>query len=159
MSSVWNEILASSSLAASMQDLYDAISQNKIAVLQLETAEGTVTHSVQIPVPFHVPDIPQESDKDAHALWLTTANAFVDEDEDIDDTGYLDKNFALLLMEDEKKILSELQADPDETSLSMIEFVRHCKPTLSCVLPRTALLHLLTLYAASIKSANNRATF
>ena len=133
MTSLWNEILASSSLAASMQDIHDAISQNKIAVLQLETAEGTVTHSVQIPLPFHVPDIPQESDTDAHALWLTTANAFFDVDEDVDEAGYLDKNFALLLMEDEKKILSELQADPDETTLSMIEFVRHCKPTLSYV--------------------------
>ncbi|OIW35021.1 hypothetical protein CONLIGDRAFT_567780 [Coniochaeta ligniaria NRRL 30616] len=131
MTSLWNEILASSSLAASMQDIYDAISQNKIAVLQLETAEGTVTHSVQIPLPFHVPDIPQDNDTDAQALWLTTANAFLDVDEDADETGYLDRHFALLLMEDEKKILSELQADPDETTLSMIEFVRHCKPTLS----------------------------
>lgn len=135
MTSLWNEILASSSLAASMQDIYDAISQNKIAVLQLETADGTVTHSVQIPLPFHVPDIPQESDTDAHALWLTTANAFLDADEDADQAGYLDRNFALLLIEDEKKILSELQADPDETTLSMIEFVRHCKPTLSYVFP------------------------
>ncbi|KAB5536582.1 nitrogen permease regulator of amino acid transport activity 3-domain-containing protein [Coniochaeta sp. 2T2.1] len=131
MTSLWNEILASSSLAASMQDIYDAVSQNKIAVLQLDTAEGTVTHSVQIPVPFHVPDIPYEHDTDAQGLWLTTANAFLDVDEDVDEAGYLDKNFALLLKEDEKKILSELQADPDETTLSMIEFVRHCKPTLS----------------------------
>lgn len=131
MTSLWNEILASSSLAASMQDIYDSVSQNKIAVLQLETAEGTVTHSVQIPLPFHVPDIPQENDTDAHALWLTTANAFLDTDEDADEAAFLDRNFALLLMEDEKKILGELQADPDETTVSMIDFVRHCKPTLS----------------------------
>jgi hypothetical protein len=131
MSLLWNEILASSSLAASMQDIYDAISQNKIAVLQLETAEGTVTHSVQIPVPFHVSDIPQDNDADAQGLWITTANSFLDVDDGVDEIAYLDKNFALLLMEDEKKIMSELQADPDETTLSMIEFVRHCKPTLS----------------------------
>ena len=136
-----------------MQDIYDAISQNKIAVLQLDTAEGTVTHSVQIPVPFHVPDIPHENDKDAQGLWLTTANAFLDVDEDVDEAGYLDKNFALLLKEDEKKILSELQADPDETTLSMIEFVRHCKPTLSYVYPhaRSTSPQLTYIHTASTK--------
>lgn len=131
MGALWNEILASSSLAASMQDIYDCISQNKIAVLELDTAEGTVTHSVQIPVPFHVSDIPQEHDTDSHGLWITSANSFLDGDDGVDELGYLDKNFALLLVEDEKKIIGELQADPDETTLSMIEFVRHCKPTLS----------------------------
>jgi hypothetical protein len=45
--------------------------------------------------------------------------------------GFLDKNFALLLMMDEKRVTGELQSDPDETTLAMIEFVRHCKPTLS----------------------------
>jgi hypothetical protein len=114
-----------------MQDLYEAISQNKIAVLQLDSPEGTVTHSVQIPVPCHLADTPQEDDTDAQGLWLTTANFFVDADDMHNDAGFLDKNFALLLMEDQKKIMSELQADPDEATLSMIEFVKHCKPTLS----------------------------
>lgn len=131
MTALWNDILATSSLAASMQDLYDAISQNKIAVLQLDSAEGTVTHSVQIPVPFHVSDVTSERDTDAKGLWLTTANTLMDHEDDGEDLGYLDKNFALLLMEDEKKIMSELQADADEATLSMIEFVKHCKPTLS----------------------------
>lgn len=114
-----------------MQDLYDAISQNKIAVTQLDTAEGPVTHSVQIPVPFHLSDIPQENDTDAQGLWITTANSFIDADDNGEDIGHLDKNFALLLMEDQKKIMSELQADADEATVSMLEFVKHCKPTLS----------------------------
>jgi hypothetical protein len=130
MSVLWNEILSASSLAASMQDIYEAVSQNKIAALQLDTAEGTVTHSVQIPMSFHVSDLPQESSSDARGLWITTANSFVGEDA-IDDSGYMDKNFALLLMDDEKKIVAELQSHPDETTLSMIEFVKHCKPTVS----------------------------
>ena len=45
--------------------------------------------------------------------------------------AFLDRNFALLLMTDEKRVTAELQNDPDETTLAMIEFVRHCKPTLS----------------------------
>ncbi len=130
MSLLWNEILSVSSLAASMQDIYDAVSQNRIAALQLDTPEGMVTHSVQIHRPFHISDISLESESDTTGLWLTTANLSIG-DEAIEEAGYRDKNFALLLMDDEKKIISELQSDPDETSLAMIEFVRHCKPTLS----------------------------
>lgn len=132
MGQLWEEILQSSSLAASMQDLYDAISRNKIAALQLETGEGTITHSVQIPVPFHIADLPPlDREEDSRGLWLTTSNSFVDDNNHMDESHYLDKNFALLLMDDDKKIISELSADPDETTLSMIEFVRHSKPTMS----------------------------
>jgi len=130
MSLLWDEILATSSLAASMQDIYEAVSQNKIAALQLETTEGMVTHSVQIPVPFHVSDLPLDPEGDQCGLWLTTANSFIPDD-DIEEPEYLDKNFALLLLADEKKIVAELQGDPDGATVSMVEFVRHCKPTLS----------------------------
>lgn len=131
MSQLWEEILQNSSLAASMQDLYDAISRNKIAALQLETGEGTITHSVQIPVPFHISDLQSiDREEDSRGLWITTANSFVGDDT-VEEPHYLDKNFALLLMDDDKKIISELSADPDETTLSMIEFVRHSKPTIS----------------------------
>ncbi|KAL1878715.1 Nitrogen permease regulator 3 [Diaporthe australafricana] len=132
MSVLWEEILQSSSLAASMQDLYDAISRNKIAALQLDTGEATVTHSVQIPVPFHISDLPPlDREEDSRGLWITTANSFGGDSDAFEEPHYLDKNFALLLMDDDKKIISELSADPDETTLSMIEFVRHSKPTMS----------------------------
>ncbi|KAI0828395.1 nitrogen permease regulator of amino acid transport activity 3-domain-containing protein [Hypoxylon sp. FL0890] len=130
MSTLWKEILDVSSLAASMQDVYEAVSHNKIAALQLETAAGTVTHSVQIPVPFYLTDLPSEDDPGSKGLWITTANSFVEEDS-LNDPGFLDKNFALLLMSDEKKIIAELQADPDETTAAMVEFVRLSKPTMS----------------------------
>ncbi|KAK0730624.1 nitrogen permease regulator of amino acid transport activity 3-domain-containing protein [Lasiosphaeris hirsuta] len=130
MSALWEDILQNSSLAQSMQDIYDAVSQNKIAALQLETIEGMVTHSVQIPVPFHISDIPQDLEGDECGLWMTTANSLIS-DEAVEEPSYLDKNFGLLLLADEKKISAELQGDPDDTTVSMIEFVRHCKPTLS----------------------------
>ncbi|ROW11386.1 hypothetical protein VMCG_01080 [Cytospora schulzeri] len=132
MTVLWEEILQNSSLAASMQDLYDAISRNRIAALQLDTGEGTITHSVQIPVPFHIADLPPEDrEDDNRGLWITTANSFVGDSGAFDEPHYLDKNFAMLLMDDDKKIISELSADPDETTLSMTEFVRHSKPTMS----------------------------
>ncbi|XXG98697.1 hypothetical protein Hte_005026 [Hypoxylon texense] len=130
MSTLWREILDVSSLAASMQDVYEAVSHNKIAALQLDTAEGTVTHSVQIPVPFYLTDLPPDDESGSKGLWITTANSFV-EDDSLNDPSFLDKNFALLLMTDEKKIIAELQADPDETTAAMIEFVRLSKPTMS----------------------------
>lgn len=113
-----------------MQDIYEAVSQNRIAALQLDTAEGTVTHSVQIPIPFHVSNLPEEGEAARRGLWLTTANSLMGE-EAAETPGFLDKNFGLLLMTDEKRVTAELQNDPDETTLAMIEFVRHCKPTLS----------------------------
>ncbi|KAI1503206.1 nitrogen permease regulator of amino acid transport activity 3-domain-containing protein [Biscogniauxia marginata] len=130
MSTLWREILEASSLAACMQDIYEAVSHNKIAALQLDTAEGTITHSVQIPVPFYLTDLPPEGETSSRGLWITTANYFVEEDS-LHDPAFLDKNFTLLLMSDEKKIIAELQADADETTAPMIEFVRLSKPTLS----------------------------
>ncbi|KAH7026347.1 nitrogen permease regulator of amino acid transport activity 3-domain-containing protein [Microdochium trichocladiopsis] len=126
---LWKEILQTSSLAASIQDVYEAISHNRIAALQLETAEGPVTHSVQIPVPFYVTDLPSEDHVRPQGLWITTANSFVEDS--LDDPGFLDRNFALLLISDEKKVIAELQADSDETTAAMVEFVRLTKPTMS----------------------------
>ncbi|KAJ4421662.1 Nitrogen permease regulator 3, partial [Neurospora sp. IMI 360204] len=125
MSQLWDEILSNSSLAASMQDIYDAISRNRIAAIQLETIEGVVTHSVQIPVPFHVPDLPQDGQGEEQlGLWLTTANS-LQADESVEEPEYLDKTFALLLMAEEKKVINELLGpESDPTTQAMIEFVQ-----------------------------------
>lgn len=131
MTALWHEILAASSLAQSMQDVYEAISQNRIAVLQLDTQDGAVTHSVQIPIPLHVSDLPQEGERNATGIWLTTANSFAGTGRDPGELGFLDKNFGLLLLDEDKKIITELQSDPDESTMAMIEFIRHSKPTLS----------------------------
>ncbi|KAF4460538.1 nitrogen permease regulator 3 [Fusarium albosuccineum] len=130
MSVLWKEILQSSSLAAAMHDIYEAVSQNKIAALHLDTAAGALTPSVQIPVPFYIDDLPQGEEGTQRGLWLTTANTFISQDA-LEEPGFLDRNFALLLTDDEKKIIAELQADPDPTTASMVEFVRLSKPTQS----------------------------
>ncbi|KAF2972987.1 hypothetical protein GQX73_g458 [Xylaria multiplex] len=131
MSVLWKEILDVSSLAACMQDIYDTVSQNKIAALQLETPEGTIAHSVQISVPFYLTDLPPEEEAaSTRGLWITTANYFIEEDS-LHDPSFLDKNFGLLLMSDEKKIIAELQADADEATAAMVKFVQLSKPTMS----------------------------
>ena len=139
MSALWKELLQTSSLAASVHDIYEAVSQNKIATLHLDTAAGVLTPSVQIPAPFFVSDLPAEHEQSQRGVWLTTANAFLSQDS-LEEPGFLDRNFALLLMDDEKKIISELQGDRDPATMSMIEFVRLAKPTMSCVYsPRTSI--------------------
>lgn len=130
MSSLWAEIIMSSSLAASVQDIYEAVSQNKIAALQLDTVAGALTPSVQIPIAFHVSDLPPEGEESQRGLWLTTANSLIADDA-FEEPGFLDRNFGLLLMEDEKKIIAELQTDSDPATAHMIEFVRLSKPTQS----------------------------
>lgn len=131
MTVLWGEIVAESSLAASMKEVFDAVSQNKIAIVQLATSEGTVAQSVHIPIPFFVEDLPPEEDETSRGLWITTANSLDEDDEPPDESTLMDKNFALLLLESEKKIVAELQADADETARGMIEFVRQSRPTMS----------------------------
>lgn len=131
MGMLWKELLQTSSLAVSVHDIYEAVSRNKIATLHLDTPAGVLTPSVQIPAPFFVADLPLEhDDASQRGLWLTTANAFLRE-EQLDDPEFLDRSYALLLLEDEKKIVAELQADRDPTTVSMIEFARLAKPTMS----------------------------
>jgi hypothetical protein len=132
LTSLWKDIITASSLASSIQEIYNSVSQNKIATLHLDTAGGTLTPSVQIPIPFSVADLPPVGQDEPHrrGLWLTTANTFVEEDA-LNEPSFLDKNFALLLMDEEKNIVSELQAGLQPSAQSMLEFVRLSKPTVS----------------------------
>ncbi|KAJ2905108.1 hypothetical protein MKZ38_006354 [Zalerion maritima] len=145
MSALWEEILTESSLAASMQEIYEAISQHKIAALTLDMPEGPpINHSVQIPRPFYVEDIPENpTDVAIKGLWITTANTFGGE-EDYEDPIFIAKNFALLLMDDDKKIIAELQADAsqvDRDTMKMVKFVQLSKPTLSQVMELQRMFH------------------
>lgn len=132
MSEVWKEILKVSSLAASIQEIYTSLAQNRIISLMLNTASGPLSMSMQIPVPFYIPDLGPEDETRQHGLWLTSANTYIPE-EAAEEPEYLEKDFALLLMDDEKKIISQLQTDLDRSTIAMVEFVRLCKPTVSYV--------------------------
>jgi nitrogen permease regulator 3-like protein len=134
MSVLWKEILAVSSLAASMRDIYEAVCRNRIAVLELSMSKGSVGHSVQIPMPFYVSDIIPQASEASRSLWLTTANN-VSRYDTMGGVSDFDKCFALLLSDDdEKKIIAELQARGDKAAAAMIELVKASKPTLSYVL-------------------------
>ncbi|XMA11076.1 hypothetical protein WAI453_003867 [Rhynchosporium graminicola] len=129
MSWLWSEILLKSTLAITIKDVFTSISNNKIATFRIGSNPPEDV-SLQIPVPSFLMSIPSSAERAVPGLLLTTANPY-DDDEGIEDPSYINKHFALLLLDDESKIIAEIQADDTELSAPLIECIRICKPTLS----------------------------
>jgi hypothetical protein len=129
MSWLWSQILVQSTLAGAIRDVFTAISNNKIATVRLGTTQF-LDLSLQIPVPSFLTSLPSPTERAMPGLLLTTANPIIDEDGNRDPTQ-LNKHFALLLLDEEDKIIAELQADNTELSAPLIECIRISKPTLS----------------------------
>lgn len=129
MSWLWNEILIRSSLASAIRDVFVAVSNNKIATIQLHTT-SPLDLSLQIPVPSFLTRLPTPTEPAMPGLLVTTANPLVAEDGN-EGQEVLNKHFALLLLNDESKIIAEIQADDTDISAPLIECIRLCKPTQS----------------------------
>lgn len=134
MSWLWNEILAKSSLAAAIRDVSEAIIRSKIATIHL-TTNPSVDLSLQIPIPFYLSQIPSIikpglGNKSMPGVLLTTAEPRLD-DEGIFEFSHLNKHFALLLLDDKDKVISEIQADNTELSAPLIEYIKLSPPTMS----------------------------
>jgi hypothetical protein len=130
MKSLWHKILDKSSLAATMRDIYEAISSNNIANVRF-MSDPPVRLSVQIPKPYYL-NVPPENDEESMpGLWITTANCLLSQDGD--DGAVLNKHFALLLLDDEEKITAEVQADGGELAAPLLEYLKILKPTSSSV--------------------------
>ncbi len=63
-------------------------------------------------------------------LQVTSANYLVDDDGNEDPT-HLNKHFALLLLNQESKVIAELEADGTDLSQPLINCIQVCKPTIS----------------------------
>ncbi|KAI9051017.1 hypothetical protein LZ554_005125 [Drepanopeziza brunnea f. sp. 'monogermtubi'] len=129
MSWLWTEILLKSTLAGILRDVFTAISGNKIVTFPVRS-KPPEDMSLQIPVPSFLVSIPTFNEKAMPGLLLTSANPYIDE-EGVEDPSYINKHYALLLLDDESKIIPEIQADDTELSAPLIECIRLCKPTLS----------------------------
>ncbi|KAG9232175.1 nitrogen permease regulator of amino acid transport activity 3-domain-containing protein [Amylocarpus encephaloides] len=129
MSWLWSNILLKSTLAGAIRDVFDAISQSNIATLSLATTPP-LDLSLQIPVPCFLTSFPSSSDRAMLGLPLTSTNAFIDEEGNEDPT-FLNKHFALLLLNNEEKIIAEIQSDNSDLTAPLLECIRICKPTLS----------------------------
>ncbi|KAI6245982.1 Nitrogen permease regulator 3 [Erysiphe necator] len=127
MSWLWREILLLSTLASAIRDIFHSISHNKIATVKLGSG---LDLSLQIPVPSFLISLPTSKERAMIGLLATNAIPFVNEDGDYGQPQ-LNKHFALLLLENETKLVAELQADKKELSAALIECISLCKPTLS----------------------------
>ena len=129
MSWLWTDILVKSTLAGAIRDTFNSIAKNRIATVRLPS-NPPLDLSLQIPVPSFLTSIPSPTERSMPGLPLTSANPFIDEEGNEDPT-YLNRHFALLLLDDEDKVIAELQADNTELSAPLIECIRLSKPTLS----------------------------
>jgi hypothetical protein len=129
MSWLWNEITIKSTLASAIRDVFNAISKNKIATVHFGTTPP-LDLSLQIPIPTFLTRLQGPSERALLGMLVTTANPMINDDGE-EDPSYINKHFALLLLDDESKIIAEIQADNAELSAPLIECIRLCSPTMS----------------------------
>ncbi|OJD38612.1 uncharacterized protein BKCO1_400067 [Diplodia corticola] len=129
MSMLWHSIISASPLAKAIAIIYDAISNNKIAHINLATLADA---SYQIPQAPSTPYIPRPTEPQMPGLWLTTAN-LPDENAEADSgfTVALTPHSALLLLEDKETLLKEIEGDAKEHSAQLAFYISNLEPTRS----------------------------
>jgi hypothetical protein len=128
MKSLWQKILQKSPLAATIRDIYDAISSNNVANVRF-ISNPPVKISVQIPKPYLLSVPPDNDQESMPGLRITTANYLLSQDGD--DGAVLNKHFALLLLDDENKIKADIELDGGELAEPLLEYLTILRPTLS----------------------------
>jgi hypothetical protein len=113
-------------MARAISEVFISISASKIAHVIIDDAFDI---SLQIPVPVSIHCLPTIREKGWPGLWLTTANSFED-DEHLEHSN-LAKHFALLLLDEEDKILAEIQDESRNLSTALSQYIKASKPTLS----------------------------
>lgn len=131
MKSLWHKILEKSSLAAAMRDIYVAISSDSIANIRF-MSNPPVRLSVQIPKPYFL-SVPPDNDEEAMPGALITTASYLGDAQYGDDSANLNKHSALLLLDDEEKIMAEVKVDGGELKDPLLEYLKILKPTLSSV--------------------------
>ena len=126
MSVLWPNILAQSTLAKAISEVFHSISTSKIAHVFFNDSFDI---SLQIPQIGETSILPGLLDPQLPGLWLTTANSY-DQDEN-DSDNMLAKHFALLLLDSPSTILKEVEDEAKQLSAPLAHYIRCSKPTLS----------------------------
>ncbi|KAF7853407.1 hypothetical protein EAF04_010700 [Stromatinia cepivora] len=129
MSQLWSQILIKSTLADAMRDVYNAVVNNTITTVCLDT-KPPIDLSLHIPIPTFLMSFPNPNERAKPGVLLSSANPLVDEEGNPDPTQ-LDKHFALLLLQDEVDVIAEITSEDTELSAPLIQFIKWAKPTLS----------------------------
>ena len=123
ISTLWNEIRLHSSLAECIANVYNAISNSKIAHLKLSSP---VEIPLQIPQPASTFQVSTPTNPQLPGLWLTTTNVL-----DPDSHGMISPYMGILLLQDAETVLKDLAREEQELSAALIYFVRNLIPTKS----------------------------
>ncbi|TID21696.1 Nitrogen permease regulator 3 [Venturia nashicola] len=123
-SSLWQKIMATSVLATALAEVYDRISTNQIAHINLGAGAEP---SFQIMQAVSTQIIPSATEPQMPGLWLTTATVIDDDDAEPDMSPYS----ALLLLEDDDSLLREVEGEGDKASELLSFIIRHLTPTKS----------------------------
>ncbi|ESZ94025.1 hypothetical protein SBOR_5603 [Sclerotinia borealis F-4128] len=129
MSQLWSQILIKSTLADAMRNVYDAVVNNTITTVCLDT-KPPIDLSLHIPIPTFLMSFPNPNERAKPGVLLSSANPLVDE-EGNPDPMHLDKHFALLLLKDEVDVIAEISSENTELSTPLIQVIKWAKPTLS----------------------------
>lgn len=117
-------------MARAIKDVYDTIGRGEVATVRL-TSDPPVRLSLQIPRPFYLNMPPSNHEKSRLGVWITTANCLSEIDEQGD--HILSQDFALLLLEDEAKIITDIQSDGGSLAGPLLQYLKILNPTQSCV--------------------------
>lgn len=124
VSSLWQKILATSVLATALAEVYDRISANQIAHINLGAGSEP---SFQIMQAVSTQVIPSATEPQMPGLWLTTATVIDGDDAETD----MSPHSALLLLEDDDSLLKEVEGEGDKGSALLSYIIRHLTPTKS----------------------------
>ncbi|KAE9985665.1 hypothetical protein EG328_007079 [Venturia inaequalis] len=124
VTSLWQKIMSTSVLATALAEVYDKISTNQIAHINLGAGAEP---SFQIMQAVSTQVIPSATEPQMPGLWLTTATVIDDDDAETD----MSPHSALLLLEDDDSLLREVEAEADKASELLSFIIRHLTPTKS----------------------------
>jgi hypothetical protein len=124
ITSLWQKILATSVLATALAEVYDKISTNQIAHINLGAGSEP---SFQIMQAVSTQVIPSATEPQMPGLWLTTATVIDDDDAETD----MSPHSALLLLEDDDNLLKEVEGEGDKGSVLLSFIIRNLTPTKS----------------------------
>ncbi|KZF18826.1 UPF0171-domain-containing protein [Xylona heveae TC161] len=130
INTLWQNIIANSSLARAMGTVYDAISSSRIAHIVIDSSYDT---SLQIPQQVATPYLPAATEPQMPGLWLTTANNLTSPvNPAAEDETSLGPHFALLFLKDVPTLLKEISSDSTkDVSGPLAHYIRCSKPTMS----------------------------
>lgn len=128
MSLLWAKILETSSLARALQEVHESISNNRIATIHLDSVP-VVDLTMHIPVPLFLSRLPKNTEYAMPGLWLTSADGF--EGDGSDSQRVLNRNFALLLLDDEAKIMADVRTAGENLASPLTILLSVSKPSMS----------------------------